>query len=74
MLRVTGRKLLPAFAEVAITALLGSNVAQAQKQEIVLDYLPEDTNTTDKKTGDPKMRERQMKTRQAYQRRKYAPW
>jgi hypothetical protein len=74
MLRVAGKKLLPAFAAVAITALLGSNVAQAQNQKLVLDYLPEDTNTTDKKTGDPKMRERQMKTRQAYQRRKYAPW
>jgi len=40
----------------------------------VLDYLPEDTNTTDKKTGDPELREKQMKIRQAYQRRKYAPW
>jgi hypothetical protein len=37
MLRVTGRKLLPAFAAVAITALLGSNVAQAQNQELVLE-------------------------------------
>jgi hypothetical protein len=40
----------------------------------VLDYLPDDTKTTDKKTGDPDMREKQMKIRQAYQRRKYAPW